>query len=152
MPCFALKVHNFYLTKKSVIISTGVYSIRLQKTDSPAAGTEIVHLGNSKGSVLVSYSATNKYYCLEECRGTRNGKEFNTKFQQKWCRLTCNICRKVWIGQKRWRAVLVHSFHVLFHNISSMKRWHYSNVTPLSIMQSLNRQTPGSREADMALV
>lgn len=82
MPCFTLKVHNFYLTKKSVIISTGVYSIRFQKTNSPAAGTEVVRLCNSKGSVLVSHSATDKYYYREECRETENRKEWNSKIQQ----------------------------------------------------------------------
>lgn len=74
MPYFTLKVHNFYLKIKSVIISTGVYSIRLQKANSPAAGTELVLLHKSKGSVLASCSATSKSSCWEEHRETRRNE------------------------------------------------------------------------------
>lgn len=61
MPCFTFKVYKFYFTKQSDIDFTAVYSIRFQKTNTPAAGTGVLCLCNSEGSVLVSYSATNKY-------------------------------------------------------------------------------------------
>lgn len=77
MPCFTLKVHNFDLAKSSVTVSTGVYSIRFQKMNSPAAGTEVIHLRKSKGSVMASYSATNKYYYWGE---QRNWKQEGLKY------------------------------------------------------------------------
>jgi len=75
-----LKVHNFYLTQKSVFVCTVVYSIRFPTTNSPAAGTGVVHSDNSKGSVLASYSATD--HDRQECRQTKNRQEWNAKSQQ----------------------------------------------------------------------
>lgn len=119
-----LKVHNFYLAKKSLIVSFGVDSIKFQNTISPAAGTELSTYGTPRAPCW-SHTLLPTTPLWGECRETENSKESNTSFQQyrgvgalkkkSVCNESQHICREVWVGQEKDEGL---SLYILFFTFS----------------------------------
>lgn len=158
MPCFTLKIPNFYLAKKSLIVSTGVDSIKFQKTISPAAGTELFTYATPRAPCW-SHILLPTRALWGECRETENSKQSNTSFQQyrgvealktKICLWWVSTHLQESLGRtgERWRAGFVHSILQFSCKIGSTKKWHHSQVASLYIRQCRLCRLQG--EADVA--